>query len=485
MPEVEAAGEPRDNTGVMAMKSGKAVGILFVIVFCASPLLAVERNRESAGRSEGRQSPGGAWGERSHQGGSSRGNFGQSAGGQGRGERSEGAKEFNKQPGQNRNVEGRNVEGRSPESPSREGAAGATRLNRNQPQNPEARGAAAGAAAANRNQPQFSGKQDAAAGAAAANRNQPQISGAQGAAAGAAAANRNQPNYSGAQGVAAGAAAANRNQPQVSGAEGAALGAAATNRNQPQLSGAQGAALGAAAANANAPQASGAQGAALGAAAARNSFNNYGLYGSQWSSKNAGAWSTTNWTAGNAWTPTNWQSVASYYGTTAAPVSYDYGNNVTYQNGNIIMNGQDVGTAEQFSQQAADLAEVGATNEPAADSQWLPLGVFGLVRNEQQHPHFVLQLAVNRQGMLRGNYTDEVTENNQPIRGAVDQKTQRAAWIVGDHKELVMEAGLSNLAQGDAPALIHKNGKTDHWLLVRLDQPQAGSGAAPGAAPAQ
>jgi hypothetical protein len=30
---------------------------------------------------------------------------------------------------------------------------------------------------------------------------------------------------------------------------------------------------------------------------------------------------------------------------------------------------------------------------------------------------------------------------------------------------------LGNLMEGAAPALIHKNGKTDHWLLVRLHQP--------------
>ena len=134
------------------------------------------------------------------------------------------------------------------------------------------------------------------------------------------------------------------------------------------------------------------------------------------------------------------------------------------------MNGQDVGTAEQFSQQAADLAQVGVDSEPT-DLNWFPLGVFAMVRNEQQHPHLIMQLAINRQGMLRGNYTDEVSEATQPIKGAVDQNSQRAAWIVGNHQSLVMEAGLSNLSEGDAPALIHKNGKTDHWLLVRLKQP--------------
>jgi hypothetical protein len=35
-----------------------------------------------------------------------------------------------------------------------------------------------------------------------------------------------------------------------------------------------------------------------------------------------------------------------------------------------------------------------------------------------------------------------------------------------------MEAGLADLTENEVPALIHKNGKTDHWLLVRLTQPK-------------
>ena len=37
------------------------------------------------------------------------------------------------------------------------------------------------------------------------------------------------------------------------------------------------------------------------------------------------------------------------------------------------------------------------------------MGVFALVRNEHQHPHLILQFAINKQGILRGNYTDDVS----------------------------------------------------------------------------
>ena len=358
-----------------------------------------------------------------------------------------------------------------------------------------AEGAAAGHAAENNKNPQATGAQGAAAGAAAANKNDPSHSGAkellpalpptiamspsilelQGAAAGAAAANRNDPQYSGAQGAAAGAAAANRNQPQYSGAQGAAAGAAMANRNEPQYSGAEGAAAGAAVANRNQPAMSGAAGAAAGYASVRNNFDHPGMYGAEWYGDHQGAWAPNGWAAGAAWAPATWAAVAGHcgYGNNQ-PVSYNYGDNVTCIGGNVVINGQPAGTAEEFSQQADEIADAGTNAAASPDDQWMPLGVFALVRDENQHPQLIMQLAVNQRGILRGNYTDEVTDTTLPVHGAVDQSTQRAAWTVGDNKYSVMEAGLNNLTQGEAPALIHKNGTTQRWLLVRLEQPSQG-----------
>ena len=162
----------------------------------------------------------------------------------------------------------------------------------------------------------------------------------------------------------------------------------------------------------------------------------------------------------------------------ATPTSYNYGVNVVSQDGNVSVNGQNVGTNAEFSQQAADLAATG-TAADTSTGDWMPLGVFAMVRNEQQHPQLIMQMALNKQGILRGNYTDELSEHTLPIHGAVDQQTQRAAWTVGNNQQTVMEAGLSDLASGEAPALIHKNGKTDHWILIRLDQPGQPAGDAP------
>ncbi|WP_254508184.1 hypothetical protein [Anatilimnocola floriformis] len=271
---------------------------------------------------------------------------------------------------------------------------------------------------------------------------------------------------------AAGADALNNKNTQPSSAEGAAAGAAAAGRNQPPASGAEGAAAGAAAANRNQPQASGAAGAAAGYAAVRNSFDRPDMYSATWHTTHADAWKATNWSAGSAWTPAAWGAVAAHCNYANKPVSYDYGNNVTCLNGNVVIDGVAAGTAEEFSQQASDLAQAGTDAQVSADEKWLPVGVFAMVKNDQQHPQLILQIAVNPKGVVRGNYTDEVSDRSYPIHGGVDPKTQRIAWTVGGNTTNVMEAGLGNLTQGEAPALLHKNSKTERWILVRLSPPQ-------------
>lgn len=211
------------------------------------------------------------------------------------------------------------------------------------------------------------------------------------------------------------------------------------------------------------------------------------MYGQKWYGEHQSAWSPSGWAAGAAWAPATWRGVSSQFGydIDVAPIAYNYGTNVTCIGGNVVVNGQPAGTAEEFSQQADTIAETGAAAAPTPTDKWLPLGVFALVRNEQQHPQLIMQLAVNQNGTLRGNYTDEVTDSTLPIHGAVDQQTQRAAWTIGDNKYSVIEAGLKNLTESEAPALIHKNGATQRWLLVRLAQPSQDGGGAAAANPSK
>jgi hypothetical protein len=49
--------------------------------------------------------------------------------------------------------------------------------------------------------------------------------------------------------------------------------------------------------------------------------------------------------------------------------------------------------------------------------------VFALTKPDQVESDVSIQLAVNKQGIIRGNYTDNGTNKNQVVQGAVDKQT--------------------------------------------------------------
>jgi len=147
---------------------------------------------------------------------------------------------------------------------------------------------------------------------------------------------------------------------------------------------------------------------------------------------------------------------------------YDYGNNVTYQDNEVYVNGQDSGSSDQYYNQAATLASTGAQADAPTDGDWLPLGVFSLCQSGQTTPQMTIQIAVNKQGVVRGNSTDTASQKSQAIAGSVDKQSQRLAFTIGDNTENVFETGLYNLTKDEAPALLHLGkDKTEQWLLVR------------------
>jgi hypothetical protein len=218
------------------------------------------------------------------------------------------------------------------------------------------------------------------------------------------------------------------------------------------------------------------------AASVRANYSHWGVYGGSWYTDHPGAWFAAGWGAGAAWRTATWSSVGawmSYY--PAQPVDYDYGNTVVYQGNNVYVNGQDAGTADEYYNQALSLATTGTQAPAPADGDWLPLGVFALTKSNQSKSDVSIQLAVNKQGVIRGNYTDTVTGQTQVVHGSVDKQTQRVAFTVGDNTTNVVEAGLYDLTKDEAPALIHfGKDRTEQWLLVRLTQNQQQSTTSPG-----
>jgi hypothetical protein len=91
----------------------------------------------------------------------------------------------------------------------------------------------------------------------------------------------------------------------------------------------------------------------------------------------------------------------------------------------------------------------------------------------------VFQLAVDKNGTIRGNYYDQVTQTNLPVTGAVNKQSQRVAWKVAAGQGIVVETGLNNLTQNESTALVHFGpDRTEQDLLVRVKEPAEDQAAA-------
>jgi len=206
----------------------------------------------------------------------------------------------------------------------------------------------------------------------------------------------------------------------------------------------------------------------------RNSFGHYNCFHPGWWNSHPGCWYPNRWNAWEAWAFMSWGYLAGFCdGLSIAPTYWDYGNNVTIVENNVYQDGQDIGTTQQFAQQATTIADQGQQANAPPTEDWKAIGVFALVQGDEKTSNNVFQIAINKNGILRGNYYDGLMDTTTPIFGSVDTKTQRAAWTIGKKNDRVFDAGIYNLTQAEAPVLVHFGGdKTQQMLLVRVEQPQ-------------
>jgi hypothetical protein len=204
----------------------------------------------------------------------------------------------------------------------------------------------------------------------------------------------------------------------------------------------------------------------------RNNFNHADCFHGGWWGQYPGAWRAAGWgTAAAVFGAATWGACSDYCGYPAEPVYYDYGSNVVYEGDSVYVNGDAVATQEQYTEQAVAIADTGKQAEASKEEEWLSLGVFAMVQGEQTDGNDLFQLAVNKSGVIRGNYYNALGNTTLPVYGSVDKKTQRAAWTVGDRKEPIYEVGFANLTRAETTMLVHFKDRTQQWTLVRMDQP--------------
>jgi hypothetical protein len=201
----------------------------------------------------------------------------------------------------------------------------------------------------------------------------------------------------------------------------------------------------------------------------------HGAFTAGWYRANTAAWWPGRWRVANWWVAPVWTSVAAFCTIPVAPIVYDYGSNVVIEENAVYVDGSQYATADQYAQQATLISDAGRTAQPAKEDEWQALGVFGMVQGDEKTAQHLFQLAVNKDGVIRGNYYDSLADTSLPVYGSVDKKSQRAAWSIGDKKTIVYEAGLQNLTKSEASVLIHfGTDRTQQMMLVRLDEPKNG-----------
>jgi len=104
----------------------------------------------------------------------------------------------------------------------------------------------------------------------------------------------------------------------------------------------------------------------------------------------------------------------------------------------------------------------------------MALGTFAAATDEKDaQPTRVMQLAVNKEGIVSGTMVNTATDSTVTIQGRVDKDTQRVAFRLGESENVVCETGLYNLTQSEAPMLVHyRTERVENYLLVRLDPPE-------------
>jgi hypothetical protein len=211
--------------------------------------------------------------------------------------------------------------------------------------------------------------------------------------------------------------------------------------------------------------------------AVNGAYTHWNYFGPGYINNYPGAWWPGKWAvATTAWATATYAVASSYCGVADEGVYYDYGQNVTYQDGTVYQDDQPVATSEEYYDQAQQIANSG---QESTNEDWMPLGVFGIVAEGQTNAEKVAQLALNKEGIIRGNLQDTVTNSVTPLTGAVDKSTQRVAIRIQGNDEVVVETGLYNLTNDEVPVLIHfGSDKQETRTLVRLKNPEQGEGQA-------
>ena len=103
-------------------------------------------------------------------------------------------------------------------------------------------------------------------------------------------------------------------------------------------------------------------------------------------------------------------------------------------------------------------------------SPWLPLGAFAAMPiggREDGTPHVFLELSLHRDGTVRGNYFDAVSDAVHPVAGRFDRETGSLRWRIGG-AGAEFETMVDGLARGRVEATVRRGTTERSWQLIAL-----------------
>ena len=179
---------------------------------------------------------------------------------------------------------------------------------------------------------------------------------------------------------------------------------------------------------------------------------------------------------GDAWAAASLTSAAGWLGIAGISVDGDSATDTTNNSDtNTDSSSQSTDDAVNDEPSTSDagaakrLAQSGSV-QIGKDVEFLPLGVYALAPPDHDEATAMLQLAVSKDGVVRGSYCDLVSNQGHKIQGAVDKKTERVAFTIGQQGTTVFETMLADLTSPEGEVSLHfPDGEASDWVLARFE----------------
>ena len=179
------------------------------------------------------------------------------------------------------------------------------------------------------------------------------------------------------------------------------------------------------------------------------------------------------WTAARAWKTPAWSYLGDATSASPRPVRLRLRRHDRLSGQRRLHRRRRISRRPDLLRQATMLAETGQQAQPPATRSGSRSACTRLVQGQETTSNNIFQLAVDKNGVVRGNYYDGLMDTTTPVYGSVQQSTQRVAWTIGKAKIASSRRGSTTSRRSETPVLVHFGAdRTQQMLFVRIKQPQ-------------